>query len=128
MAVVRGRTRGYGPDMPFAGDVPRFLCLNTVKAGADSAFEAFVRDEIVPAVAATRPHQVDQWAVLRPEGPNEDGTFSYAFAFYGDSTFADWDLPALFGEVHGPEGAGAKMATFGSLIEGQAVWGFSGPV
>ena len=114
--------------MAFQGDVPRFFCVSTVKAGADSAFEAFVRDEIVPAVAAARPDQVDQWVVLGPDGPNDDGTFSYAFAFYGDSTFADWDLPALLGDAHGREDADAKMATFGSLVEGQAVWGFSGPL
>ena len=128
MAIARGRRRGYLPEMPFQGDVPRFLCLNTIKAGADTAFEAFVRDEIVPAVAATRPHQVDQWVVLAPDAPNDDGTSSYAFVFYGDSTFADWDLPALLGDAHGPEDADAKMATFGSLLEAQAIWGFSGPL
>ena len=102
--------------------------MKTVRVGVDTAFEALVREKTVPAVAAARPHQVDQWVVLGPCGPNDDGTSSYAFAFYGDSTFADWDLPALLGEAHGPEDAKAKMATFGSLVEGQAVWGFSGPL
>lgn len=114
--------------MTYSGDLPHYFCINKVKAGSERAFEAFVQDEIVPVIAATRPELADRWATLRPDGPNTDGSSSYAFAFYGDATLAEWDLLGPFTEASGKEAAEAKLAEFEGLLEAQDIWSSAGKV
>lgn len=114
--------------MGYSGELPQYFCITKVKAGSEQNFEAFVRDEIVPAVAATRPELAERYATLRPAGQNEDGSWSYAFAFYGDSALAEWDLSIRLIDALGQEAGEAKLAEFASFIESQDIWGFAGTV
>lgn len=114
--------------MAYIGELPRYICINIVKAGSEELFEGFVRDEIMPAISATRPELADRVATLRPDGANEDGSWSYAFAFYGASTLAEWDLEGPLTEALGKEAADAKIALFESFLERQDIVGFAGTV
>lgn len=111
--------------MTFSGDVPQYFSINKVKAGSEEAFEAFVRDEIIPASQQARPDLADSWAALRPSGPDEDGTTPYAFAFYGDHPLSEWDLRELLIKAHGNETGEAKFVHFLSLLQGNLSWTFT---
>ena len=111
-------------------DSPRFVIATHVKAGWDSDFERFMREVVVPAEAAVRPHQVGMWHLLRPsEDELEGASRAWMMTFHGPSALDDWNLEPLFDEAYGVEASRDHLAQFQDMVEGeQVVYALSGEV
>jgi hypothetical protein len=110
-------------------EAARFVALTPVRGDRRRDFEEFLREVVIPAVTQTRPEMAQQWQALSPEADDPDGTAVYAFLFYGDAPFEDWDLGALLLEAYGEEAGRQRMEQFESFLDGeQQVHAFVGAV
>jgi hypothetical protein len=99
------------------------IYLNPVRVDQAEAFEKFLTDVVVPAVAAHRPHLVDRWRVLKASGPEpaDDAVITYAFVFDGGE-LDDWDLGTLLPAQYGDEEASRLLATWAATFAPYQSW------
>jgi hypothetical protein len=93
------------------------LALNPVLAERADDFEQWLRNVLVPAATAHRPHLRGAWEVLRATGP-EDGVVVFAFLLRGGEE-RDWDLVPLFEEALGAEGAQRALQEMQEMMRGE---------
>ena len=93
------------------------LALNPVLAERADDFEQWLRNVLVPAATAHRPHLRGAWEVLRATGPR-DGVVVFAFLLRGGEE-RDWDLLPLFEEALGAEGAQRALQDMQEMMYGE---------